>query len=131
MSNSLRILVVDDEPVIASTLATILRQEGYSVTSFLDPVEALAHALVETPNLLISDILMPRMSGIDLALQIKAHCPQCKILLFSGQAATVDFLRQAQLTDSTFEILAKPIHPSDLLKAIRSQATTEPSSAAA
>ncbi|AXC15027.1 Chemotaxis regulator - transmits chemoreceptor signals to flagelllar motor components CheY [Acidisarcina polymorpha] len=118
---SRRVLVVDDEPIIATTLATILRMNGFFATAFTDPVKALASALVDTPDLLISDIVMPGLSGIDLAIQIKALCPKCKVLLFSGQARTVNFLYDAERLGENFHILPKPVHPIDLLKAIREQ----------
>ena len=113
--------VVDDEPVIASTLASILRLSGFFAVAFTDPVKALESALLLSPDLLLSDVVMPQMSGIDLATQIRILCPGCKILLFSGQAATVDFLKDAQRVDENIQILPKPIHPGELLKAIQAQ----------
>ena len=116
-----RVFVVDDEPVIATTLATILRMSGFSVTAFTDPLKALASAMIEGPDLVVSDVAMPGLSGIELALQIKALCPTCKVLLFSGQAATVNFLEDAERIGEHFHILPKPVNPADLLKAIRDQ----------
>ncbi len=58
---------------------------------------------------------MPGMSGIDLAIQIKEQYPNCKVLLFSGLASTAGLLDEARRQGHDFEILAKPIHPSDLL----------------
>ena len=117
----IRAYVVDDEPVIASSLAAILGLNGYSAKSFTDPLEALAGALLDPPDLLISDIVMPKLSGIDLALQIKALCPNCRILLFSGQASDVDFLEDAHRVDSNLHIIPKPVRPSTLLEIIRQQ----------
>jgi CheY-like chemotaxis protein len=116
-----RVFVVDDEPVIASTLASILRMSGFSAAPFTNPLKALESALLDPPDLLLSDVVMPQMSGIDLAMQIRVLCPACKILLFSGQAATVDFLQDAQRVDQNIQILPKPINPGDLLSAIRAQ----------
>jgi DNA-binding NtrC family response regulator len=79
-SNSVpRVFVVDDKHVIASTLATILKRQGYSARAFTSPLEALAAARSGAPDLLISDGL----SGVDLANQVKAQYPECKVLLFS------------------------------------------------
>jgi CheY-like chemotaxis protein len=111
--------VVDDEAIIASTLATILRISGFSSIAFTDPLEALKSADSEQPSLLISDVIMPGMTGIELALGIQAKCPNCKILLFSGQAATADLLETARKEGHDFVLLGKPIHPSDLLAAIK------------
>lgn len=113
-----RAFVVDDDVIVASTLAAILRLHGFSVKFFVDPTEALAYALVEPPELLVSDVVMPILSGIDLALQIKALCPTCKILLFSGQADSVDFLHDAERIDANLHIMPKPMQPSKLLEVI-------------
>jgi DNA-binding NtrC family response regulator len=119
LSNSAaRVFVVDDEHVIASTLAAILKLNGYCATSFTSPIEALAAAQSRAPDVLISDVVMPGISGIDLAMRIKAQCPDCKILLFSGQASTQDLLEGARRRGHDFEILQKPVHPSVILMSI-------------
>jgi DNA-binding response OmpR family regulator len=123
-----RVFVVDDENVIASTVAMILRQQGFDAVSFCEPVKALEAAVVEAPDLLISDVVMPVLSGIDLAIKIQELCPDSKILLFSGQAATGYMLEAARAAGHDFELLSKPIHPKDLLIRIRS--VTEGMSAA-
>jgi CheY-like chemotaxis protein len=112
------IFIVDDEKVISETLATILRIHGFAATSFTNPFEALNNARSASPDLLLSDVMMAELSGVDLAIQIKETCPNCKILLFSGQAATVDLLRAARERGHDFHLLAKPIHPADLLQRI-------------
>jgi CheY-like chemotaxis protein len=123
-SNSVaRVFVVDDEPVIAATLATILRMNGFSARFFTDPVEALAAARLDAPDLLVSDVAMPGLTGIDLAIQIKAQYPDCKILLFSGQATTQDLLEDARSQGHNFQLLQKPVHPSVMLSMIGELAT--------
>jgi DNA-binding NtrC family response regulator len=127
-----RVFVVDDEDVIASTLAMILRlQGGFHARSFTKPLDALEAARLEAPDLLISDVVMPVLSGIDLALQVRAHCPECKVLLFSGQAATASMLETARAEGYDFELLLKPVHPSDLLAKIRNltESTAPPTEA--
>jgi CheY-like chemotaxis protein len=115
------IFVVDDEKMIAETLALILRRSGYSARFFLNPLEALQVSLSEVPDLLISDVDMPQLSGIDLAIRMREQCPTCKILLFSGQAGTLN-LRELGKQGHDFHLLSKPIHPGDLLLRIREQA---------
>jgi CheY-like chemotaxis protein len=110
-----RIFVVDDEHVIAATLATILHMNGFSARFFTDPVEALAAARLDAPDLLVSDVAMPGISGIDLAIQMRAQYPTCKILLFSGQAATMDLLENARAQGHDFDLLLKPVPPTELL----------------
>jgi DNA-binding NtrC family response regulator len=114
-----RVFVVDDEFIIASTLATILQRNGFDAVSFTDPLEALSAAETQAPDLLITDVVMPGMSGIDLAIAVKKLSPQCKVLLFSGQAATANLLQEARTNGHDFELLSKPIHPTDLLKKIK------------
>jgi DNA-binding response OmpR family regulator len=114
-----RVFVVDDETVIANTLGVILRQQGFEAHSFNLPLEALSAAREMAPDLLISDVVMPLLSGIELAIQLRELCPNCKVLLFSGQAATASMLDSARASGHDFEVLAKPVHPADLLKRIR------------
>jgi DNA-binding NtrC family response regulator len=91
---------------------------GFLARYFLDPLEALDAARVEAPDLLISDVVMQHLSGVDLAVRIQEEYPTCKILLFSGQASTADLLKTAREQGHDFRLLAKPIHPSDLLSEI-------------
>jgi DNA-binding NtrC family response regulator len=114
-----RVFVVDDERLIAETLSLILSRNGFSASFFVDPVAALQASRFDTPDLVISDVMMPQMSGVDFAIQVTALCPACKILLFSGQAGTVDMLHAAREQGYDFHLLAKPVHPADLLRKIR------------
>jgi CheY-like chemotaxis protein len=111
-----RVFIIDDEPVIASSLAAILQTNGYSARFFTCPLEALAAARSESPDLVISDVAMPGISGIDLAIQMRAQYPSCKILLFSGQAATLDLLDGARAQGYDFRLPQKPVFPSEFLK---------------
>ena len=127
LSNSAaRVFVVDDEPVIASTLAAILKLNGYAATFFTSAREALAAAQSRPPDLLISDVMMPGLSGVDLAIQVKTECPACKILLFSGRASTRDLLEDARRQGHDFHLLQKPIHPSAILARIKTLALEDP-----
>jgi len=114
-----RVLVADDEKVIADTLAIILNQNGYDASAVYTGTAAVEKARATRPDLVISDVIMPDMNGIDAAIKIRALLPGCKILLFSGQAATADLLEDARKRGHEFEILAKPVHPSDLLQKLR------------
>src|SRR5277367_925648 len=90
------VLVVDDERVIADTLSIILSKSGFSTMTAYNGESALELALANPPELLISDVVMPGMTGIDLAITLTKTIPGCKVLLFSGQAATVDLLEEAR-----------------------------------
>jgi len=114
-----RVLVVDDERVIADTLATILNQNGFEASAVYTGAEAVVRARASRPDLVISDVIMQDMNGIEAAIRIRQSLPGCKILLFSGQAATADLLEKARAQGHEFEILAKPVHPQDLLAKLR------------
>ena len=110
-----RIFVVDDEKVIADSLAAILNLSGFEASAFYDPEAALSACEIGKPEYIIIDVVMPGMSGVDLAIQIKERLPECRILLFSGQAATADILEKARKGGHDFDLLLKPVHPKDLL----------------
>jgi CheY-like chemotaxis protein len=109
------IMVVDDESVIADTLAAILSRSGYATVAAYDGEEALETALISPPEMLITDVILPGMNGIELATTIRRIFPDCKILLFSGQTASADLLAPARIAGHHFTMLGKPIHPSELL----------------
>jgi CheY-like chemotaxis protein len=85
---------------------------------FVNSLEALEAARTVKPDLVIADVVMPGLSGIHLAIQLKELCPTCKVLLFSGQAKTEDLLEAARKQGHDFAVLAKPIRPTDLLARI-------------
>jgi DNA-binding NtrC family response regulator len=109
------VFVVDDEAVIAQTVAIILNRAGFEASAFDHPDKALAARTELTPDLLISDVMMPGMTGVELAIQFREVQPECKVLLFSGQAATADLLEEAREQGYDFDLLSKPVHPADLL----------------
>ncbi len=129
-NRQLRIFVVDDEFVIASTLSLILRQKGFDAVSFTAPNDVLEAARSTVPDLLISDVVMPQFSGIELAIRLQEQCPQCKIVLFSGQATNAGLRETARVNGFDFEIMAKPVHPTELLRKIKeaTEQNTSPSS---
>jgi DNA-binding response OmpR family regulator len=114
-----QVLVADDERVIADTLAMILNQSGFEARAVYSGEKALELASTFEPDMLISDVIMADLNGIDAAIRIRALRPGIKILLFSGQAATADLLEKARTQGYEFEILAKPVHPQDLLSRLR------------
>jgi len=114
-----RVFVVDDKDLIAATLASILNRSGIDARSFTDPRQVLQAARTEPPDLLISDEFMPLRSGVDLAIQVQELYPNCKVLLFSGNAEAARWLESARAKGHHFELLMKPIHPADLVRKVQ------------
>ncbi|HKD82999.1 MAG TPA: response regulator [Candidatus Angelobacter sp.] len=110
-----KILVVDDEHPIADTLAAILQQNGFDVYVAYSGSRAIELALLIEPDLLVSDVMMPDKNSNEVAAAVRARLPHCKTLLFSGSATAADLLKVARESGYDGDILAKPIHPSDLL----------------
>ena len=97
----------------------ILNQSGFDARAVYSGEKALELASTFQPDMLISDVIMADLNGIDAAIRIRAILPGIKILLFSGQAATADLLEKARDDGYEFDILAKPVHPQDLLNRLR------------
>jgi CheY-like chemotaxis protein len=114
------ILVVDDEPAILMTAAAILDMQGYRTATASDGLAALERALELKPDLVLSDVVMPRMNGVQLAIELKQRLPSTSVLLFSGNAATADIMEVARTQGHEFNILAKPVPMDELLAAVKS-----------
>ena len=114
-----RVIVVDDEQVIANSLAIILNKAGFEARAVFSGERAIELLESFQPEMLIADVVMPGMTGIEAAIAVRNKLPKCNILLFSGQAATTELLEQARTQGHEFEILAKPVHPADLLEKLR------------
>jgi DNA-binding NtrC family response regulator len=116
-----KIFVVDDEPIIADTLVNILQGEGHTAFAISNGESAIKLVNLmqpARPDLLITDVIMPGMDGVETAKRMIELVPTCRIILFSGQAASTDLVSKAQSEGYSFEILAKPINPEILLAAI-------------
>jgi DNA-binding NtrC family response regulator len=113
------VLVVDDEPLLADTLAMILSQAGFAARSVYNAQAALHAARESAPGFLLTDVQMPEMDGIELAMQVAEEFPACGILLFSGHATGAD-LEGARRAGYDFPLMEKPIHPAHLVSYITS-----------
>lgn len=114
-TTKLKVLVADDEQIIANTLAIILNRAGFDARAVYSGEELVEMAQSFQPDVLISDVVMSGITGIEAAIEVLAKLPSCKILLFSGQAATVKLLERARVEGHTFEMITKPVHPNELL----------------
>jgi len=121
LSNSVRpkIVVVDDESTIADTLVEILNVEGFDAVSASTGEDAIALAQKIRPDIVLSDVVIPGLDGVETGIRIRSLFPECRIILFSGQAATLDLLKAARERGHHFEILVKPIKPELLLSILR------------
>ena len=114
-----RVLVADDEHVIADTLAMIFNGSGFDARAVYSGETAVELAQNFQPDVLITDVVMRRMNGIDAAIRIRLLLPSIRILMLSGQAETENLIDKARTEGYDFDILAKPVHPNDLLKKLR------------
>jgi DNA-binding NtrC family response regulator len=113
-----RILIVDDEVTVAETLELIFRGRGYEVRAAFSAEQAIEILAQLQPDLVITDVMLPQMNGIDLGCVVKANYPSCQVLLASGHPGTSELLESAWQKGNHFEILAKPLHPTMILDVV-------------
>lgn len=111
-----KVLIVDDERWTSDTLATIFTIAGYEARAAYSAEEALEIMAAWQPALVILDVVLPKMNGIDLAILLASRRPSCQILLFSGNPNTAQLAQAASQAGHPFEILEKPVHPDLMLQ---------------
>lgn len=116
-----KVLVVDDEKLIVDTIVEILTAAGFDVVGSADGWAALDAAARFHPDYLLSDVLMPKMNGVELAIAMRKMYPSIKILLFTGQAGISRLLLEGQQQGYEFELIAKPIHPLKLIERLQQE----------
>ena len=114
-----RILIVDDHRLIADTLREIMQNSGFEARVAYDGRSALEIASRFRPDWLLSDVLMPLMNGVELAISFRKNYPRTSILLFSGQAGITEILQDGQRQGYEFELIAKPVHPLKLIERMK------------
>jgi CheY-like chemotaxis protein len=118
-----RVLIVDDERLLADTTAAILGSAGFRTTTAYDGWEALETARSFHPDYLLTDVMMPLMNGIELAIAVTKMLPNTKIVLFSGQAGISEIVEEGHAHGYEFPLLAKPVHPLRLIEALKGSAS--------
>ena len=117
-----KVLIADDEKLIADTLALILNQGGFDARAVYSCQKALEVAPAFQPDMLISDVLMADLNGVDAAIQIRRLLPDIRVFLLSGQTATADMISKSKAGDLGFEVLVKPVHPQELIRRLQNAA---------
>jgi DNA-binding response OmpR family regulator len=116
----MRILVIDDEKPLADTLVMILQRKGYEAVCAYTAAAALETIESFRPECVISDVILPGTIGTELCAKIESVLPDCRILLFSGQGATSELIESARADGHSWELLAKPLDPRELLEKLAS-----------
>jgi FixJ family two-component response regulator len=120
-----RLLVVDDDRVVADTLHLVFASEGFDVRSRYSAHDGLVCARDFRPNVLLCDVSMPEVSGLELAGQIDRELPETKVLMITGFPHNVAPVRaQSQRQRQRLGLLMKPVRPEDLLRETRAMLRT-------
>jgi DNA-binding response OmpR family regulator len=112
-----RVLVVDDEPDIRETLTDLLAADGYEVSTAVDGADALSRVVAQRPNLVLLDVDMPRLRGVEALVAIRALSPTTRVIMMSGKA-DLDEAKRA-LAAGAFDYVTKPFDLAYLDRAIR------------
>jgi DNA-binding response OmpR family regulator len=117
-----QILVIDDDHAVRGAMQLLLQAEGFDVVVASDGTNGIVTAQANAPDLVIVDLFMPGMTGVDTIRAIRERIPRVPIIAISGvlasSAASVDSLSSAALTGADLT-LHKPFRPNELLKAVR------------
>ena len=115
MAGAHRVLVVDDDPVIVRLLEVNFEMEGFEVVTAVDGQDGIDKAKAEQPDVVVSDVMMPKLNGLELAAALKGddstkHIP---IVLLSAKAQVDDV--RAGLEAGADDYVTKPFEPLDLI----------------
>src|SRR5881296_1712416 len=112
-----RILIVEDEPAMVAGLRDNFEFEGYQVITAPDGIAGLERALKETPDLVILDVMMPRMSGLDVCRQLKSKRPSIPIIMLTARGQEVDKVVGLELGADDY--VTKPFSIRELLARVK------------
>ncbi len=112
-----RVLVVDDEQMVADTLGIIFRKRGFECRVSYTGAEALDCPQDFCPELLLCDMAMPGMDGLELASNVTQRWPECRVLMLTGNFANLGSARKwARDRTIPSRIMTKPVPPALLLE---------------
>ena len=121
MNTQERIMVVDDEKGICQNVEKILSKNHYEVICALSAAEALERMKTEPVDLMISDIVMPGMNGLELLKQVKAEWPKTRALMMTAYASTDTALKAIRL--GALDYVSKPFTPDELRTVVQKAMT--------
>jgi two-component system, OmpR family, response regulator len=111
------VLLVDDEEEFVTTLAERLRLRGISARISTDGEDALRMMEADPPQVVVLDVLMPGLGGLEVLKRIKADFPQVKVILLTGQGSTWNGIQGMRM--GVFDYLMKPLNINELIEKIR------------
>jgi DNA-binding NtrC family response regulator len=120
MGDRLDILVLDDEPIVGERLKPALEKEGHLVETFVDPYQALERISEKAFDIVITDIRMDEMDGIQVLEKVSVKSTRTKVIMITGYA-TLEVARES-LTKGAFDFIAKPFKLREMRAAIRKAA---------
>jgi DNA-binding NtrC family response regulator len=106
MGKNLDILILDDEPIVGNRLKPTLTRDGHRVEIFVDPKEAVGRLAQKNFDIVVTDIRMEDMDGIEVLETVTAKSPGTKVIMITGYA-TLELARES-LAKGAFEFIAKP-----------------------
>jgi DNA-binding response OmpR family regulator len=112
-----KILIVEDEPNMVAGLRDNFEFEGFEVLTASDGVQGLEKALKESPDLVVLDVMMPRMSGLDVCKQLKAKRPSIPIIMLTARGQEVDKVVGLELGADDY--VTKPFSIRELLARVK------------
>jgi len=114
------VMILDDEPIVGKRLGPALTKHGFLVETFEDPVLALARLDEVEFDIVVTDVRMEQVDGIEVLEHIMAKCKNTRVILITGYA-TVEVAREA-LVKGAFDFIAKPFKPKELRAVINKAA---------
>ncbi len=121
---NLRILLVDDEEEFVTTLAERLELRGLQARAATNGEDALHMIEADTPQIVILDVMMPGLGGLEVLKQIKSQNPQIHVILLTGRGSTKEGIEGMQL--GAFDYLMKPIDIEELIKKMQEAIKSHP-----
>lgn len=112
-----RILIVEDEPAMVAGLQDNFEYEGYEVISADDGIAGLERALADDPDLVVLDVMMPRLSGLDLCKQLKAKRPSVPIIMLTARGQEIDKVVGLELGADDY--ITKPFSVRELMARVK------------